>query len=377
MAGLGLESGMSAISALAGWDKKKYKPIYLDKNLKATQDLLTADLNRQRDKNYADLDSYDAAFNAGTSRANELAQDDQNRLTDILNSLKGYDPMASYERTRSGNLDALNGWAKNLADYGSRADKLSLLSRGYGGRATDGGYGTALRTNSIATSTVPVLNTIFGNLGRDSAIAEQNRFNNLLESLDIMKNRAATVDRPAERLLMPIQARTGTLNDEIASLAGLTSNAKNNTAGWQSETSQWDRALRALGRSGDELGDTAISEFNTLAGMALSAYSPGGMMGGVNAGAGGYQAGGGSGGMFGLGGRNGYLNQMPDYMQGVTWGQSTAPVYPVQQYPEWYVRDFGTPRPNTSAMMNGYGPSSDFRYQPTVGDINTNFNPYV
>lgn len=280
---IGFESGLGSISSAFGLDKQNISPVYVDKGMQYSNDLLRQALAGLRTKNAGDQAAYESAFAAATPQANSQSASNLAAINKLLQDYTTYDPLASYERIRSGNLSALGDWAKNLASYGSSADKLAMAARGYGGRASDGTYGSILRQDRISRNIAPVISTIFGNLGYDTATAASNRYNNLLASLGLMNAGTAAVNEPATRLLTPISARLGTFGGETGALANLIANAKANTAGYQSETSNWDRALRGLGSSLDQAGDTYMQLYG------LGGMSGGGGIGGI-------------GNMFGVGG---------------------------------------------------------------------------
>lgn len=330
---LGFEKKLGAISSAFGLDKPKFKPIYVDKRLQQFQDSLTNTLPGLRSLNQADLGNYETAFRSATPEYNRLAGDDIGAISRMLRSMEGYDPLNYYAGALDIGLGRLGNLANQIADYGSAADKLSLAARGFGGRASDGGYGTILRTNQISRNFVPSINTIYNLAGSVAANANENRFRNLLGQLGLMDTRLARVNAPANRLLEPISTRMGNLGGEIEMLAQMIANSKANTAGMQQETSNWDRFLRGIGASADELGGTAAQLAMSYMGMLGGGGGMGGLLGGMGGGMGGGLFGSGmGGGMGGAGGIPPWLIysmapwQNAAYPQG--WGPRPMPSVP-------------------------------------------------
>lgn len=277
MAGIGASQMGSAIGGFFGDDKLKQK--YYNPELGALFNTEYIDaLKKLRTSGEDATAQYSQALKAATPQAQEISNMDVADLGSLIRGSLNYDPVASYERIREGNLGALNAQAANLADYGSRGDKLALAARGYGGRG-DGAYERILRQDRISRNIAPVIGGIFNNLGQDSSIAENNRFRNLLSYLQLMRERSGVPDRLAERALYPAEAQASLLGREIAIAGGLGQASRNNSAGFQLKKNKWKNFFEQTGSGIDEAADTAI--------QAAMTYYGGGMAGGMMGGGGG------------------------------------------------------------------------------------------
>jgi hypothetical protein len=276
----------ATIGQLLGGEPK-IKPIAYDPNI--TQ-AIPEYLNYLRDTRNLDtqaLADYTAAINAARPQLEQLGQEDIRTLGAIINANQQYDPLAAYERLRSGNLAALGRVAGDIAGYGSAADKLALASRGYGGRGP-GTYERILRTDRVSKNIAPVVNTIFGNLGRESAGASTDRLNNILNTFAAMQARSERPLAAADVILRPVQARQGTTANTLTNLANIGNTARSNVAGFRQQKSKWQLA----GEAGDELVNTYMQLYG-MGGLGGGGGAGGGGFGGIGGGAGGGGSGGG------------------------------------------------------------------------------------
>jgi hypothetical protein len=239
--------------------------------------------------NQGDLADYAAAIQAGTPQAKGLQDEDIGTISNLIKEYGSYDPTATYERLRSGNLSSLDNQFTNLVNYGSASDKARMAALGLGGRASSGSYGKILDSVRAARNLSPVLQTIYGNLGSDTSRITGDRYQNLMATLGLINNRAGTVDRTANRSLLPIQARNAVFQDQVNNLGGINNAIGQNTAGYESVpngVARWGQAVGAV----DKAANSALDTY-------LNLYS-GGLMGGGGMGGGT----GGGGGMTGFGG---------------------------------------------------------------------------
>lgn len=232
----------------------------------------------------------DAALRAildrfSTSSANALARyrqaGDQAGLDydALFQANRGYDPLETYDRIRTGNLAALRDFSGQLEGMGSRQDKLALAALGMGGRP-DSSYATALRADRVSRNIAPVLGNIMSSLGSDTAMIGNQRAQNLSQNLDLIGLRTQApltgygmeLD-PLNALLALRGAQTGLLGQQ----AGV---ARDNSAGWYQKpgiVDYWDRAMQSASRTASTVGQWA-SLFG--GGGALGGLMGGGMGGG-------------------------------------------------------------------------------------------------
>lgn len=266
----------SSIGQLIGGEPKVRRVYYSDE-IKNALGQYTQLLQDWKDRDVISLADYESAIKRIQPEAEALAREDQQRYGQLLDANLAYDPLANYERLRSGNLSALDTWGAKLSGYGSAADKAAMAARGYGGRG-GGTYEQILRTDRISKNIAPVLNTIFSNLGREAAGAETGRLSNILSSQGLMQERAQVPYRSVDRLLDPVRARGQTAAGIFSNFGALGGIARNNIAGFRQEKSPWQIA----GEAGDSVVNAALELYSGYLGGGL-----GGMGGGMGGGAGG------------------------------------------------------------------------------------------
>lgn len=284
-------------NAIAGFFPKKAKTIYYNKPLRNTTEDFLRYLDQAHGQSDADIANFSGLLAKALPQAQALGADDASRMTAMLDTLKNYDPLGSYNRIRSGNISALTDFLPTVSGAGlSAADKVSAAMGGYGGRP-GGAYLDKLAMAGVSRPAMQVLNTIFGNLGADSSGAETNRWNSILNSLGLMQQRADTPYRGVYQMLDPVTARNETLANETARLLNLTDATRGNIAGMQLKQSPWANFFQQTGKGADELAGKAASIFGGMmggpAGAALGGMGDsGGMLGGLMGGGGGGGGGG-------------------------------------------------------------------------------------
>lgn len=131
----------------------------------------------------------------------------------------------TYERLRSGNLSSLADSFKNVLDYGLASQKARLAAGGYGGSGPSA-YDRILNSTVTASNIAPVLNTIYGNLGRDAtaAIGGDRAWDAYRMGQFAQDPLTAYADGVAGRALVPIQQYRGLINNDIGTMSNLLNN---------------------------------------------------------------------------------------------------------------------------------------------------------
>lgn len=297
---MGFTFGSSVGQIIGG--SPKTQPIYYSKDIKRGIPSYMEFLKGFRDQDVTSLADYAAEIKRLKPQAEQFAQEDAKNLSFLIGKNLAYDPLDAYERIRSGNLGALDTQAANLAGYGAAADKINLAGRGYGGRGP-GSYERILTQDRVSKNIVPVLNTIFGNLGRDTGGAASDRLNNLISTFQLMQQRAERPLSFADMMLNPVRARGEAAGINLSNFGNLASTARENVAGFKQVKSPWQIA----GEAGDSLMDAYMSMYG------------GGMMGGMGGGGGGGAS---ASPMIGGGGGGIDMNQIMQMMKMFNQGSS-------------------------------------------------------
>lgn len=195
---------------------------------------------------------------------------------------------STYEQLRSGNLSSLADVYKNVLDYGMAGQKAKLAAGGYGNTGPSA-YDRILSSTMTASNLAPVLNTIYGNLGRDASGmfgADRNwdayRLGQFAQDPLTGYVDAAT----AGRSINPYLTKIGMLNAGVGGLAQLAPLFQANNAGFQT--------VKGLSSRLNDFSDATMNAAQ-FAGSFM-----GGGMGGMMGGMGGAGAAGGAGGAGGM-----------------------------------------------------------------------------
>jgi hypothetical protein len=319
-AGAGQSGSVQSLGgALAGLDssnRDKYETQYYS-------DLINGRANKYaRLLNPKDVTSayneYNDLYRANDGLAKDNADFYSTQAKGILgDNSRGID---TYERLRSGNLASLGDVFKNVMDYGLAGQKARLAAGGFGGSGPSS-YDRILNSTITASNLTPLLNTIYGGLGRDaSALIGGDRgwdaFRMGQFALDPLTRYVDSAT--AGRAINPLNAYRGLINQDVGTLSNILQN------------------VIVPNVSGVELMPGLGSKLNNVASgvMNLSRFgtelmgSYGGMMGGGMGGAGGI--GGMFGGMGGGGGAAPATNPTPGYYSVPNYG--SAPGVDVPAY---------------------------------------------
>lgn len=229
------------------------------------------------------LDAYGTANTeriANTKRLAGLAESDYSNL---FKNSQTYDPMASYERIRSGNLSALQGLSGSLADQGRRQESLAAQSLGLGARPS-GSYEKALIADRVSRNTAPIANTIFGNLGSDTVNVGNQNTQNLGNLANLINARSATADYGAGLELNPMNALMALREGQTNLLGNQAGVAKSNLAGYTYNPNTLAKIGSAITAAGEGMSE-GVGQVAGIAG-SLMGGGAGGMLGGLMGGGG-------------------------------------------------------------------------------------------
>lgn len=299
MAGFG---GEEAGKAIGGFFKDDLLKHWTNEELHNVQEQQALALGGLKAKADAAAAAYAAAVGKSTPAIEALNLDTQGRLSGLADQFTGFDPVANYERVRGGNIASLADQFTKLASLGQEGDKTRLASLGYGGRGPSS-YESILRSDRISRNIAPVLDTIYRNLGTDTAGLNNNRLQNLAATLAILKERGMLPGATDARALLPYQAEAGLFGGQVG-LGGELANATGaNFQGFETKKNPWKNFFEEGGKSADRAFDAYMSIYG------------GGMLGGGGGGGlGGIMGGGGGGGGGGaVPSTNGGYGFMPSY----------------------------------------------------------------
>jgi hypothetical protein len=229
------------------------------------------------------LGSYEAANRRAIQEAQRLGAQTEGEIGSLLGGLRGASYMSDRERTRQGDLAALNTLLGQLGGGMSRADKAAASRLGYAGRPSSS-YMDKQRSSYLGAFGAPIASQIFAGLNPAAAGAAAERGANVRQQLGLMDYRNQIPAGLAEMELNPLQALQAARQSEIAQLGGLSDVARSNLAGFKENRNKWAAAAGAVDQSLNSALDTYMSLYS------------GGMLGGGGGG------GGGLGGLFGMGG---------------------------------------------------------------------------
>lgn len=224
-------------------------------------------LDQYRGKAGEALGSYEAANRRAIEESRRLGAMTEGEIGGLLSGLRGASYLADRERTREGDLAALNTLLGQLGGGMSRADKAAASRLGYAGRPSSS-YMDKQRSSYIGAFGAPIASQIFAGLNPAAAGAAQERGANVGQQLGLMDYRRQIPMGMAEMELNPLQALQAARQSEIGQLGGLSDVARSNLAGFKENRNKWAQALGAVDQSLNSALDTY-----------MSAYS-GGMLGG-------------------------------------------------------------------------------------------------
>lgn len=270
--GIGAESLAGGIASLFT-DPDKINKIYKNDALNTgvnEQANLLSQASRDNQKSLADFNATMGYYQPAVRQA---ALSDIGALGGVVSNNLNYDPLATYERLRTGNLKAFNDISGSIADRGALADRLALAARGYGGRGA-GSYEQILRNDRISKNLSPALASIFGGLGSDTGAITSGRNANFAQILAAIQGRQAIPQNALQFEYSPIAARNSALMGQANVLGGLADANNKNFGGFQTVEDKWKTFAKGLGSFVDQAADAYLQ------------YQTGGLAGGKGGGGG-------------------------------------------------------------------------------------------
>lgn len=189
-----------------------------------------SDIINNKSKQYArlikpaDITSAYNAFKARYGANDALAKQNADYYTNLAKGILSNNTSTAdtYERLRSGNLSSLSDTFKNVLDYGLSSQKARLAAGGYGGSGPSA-YDRILNSTVTASNISPVLNTIYGNLGRDatSAIGGDRAWDSYRMDQFSKDPLTAYADANAYRAITPLGVQRGLINNDVNTMSNL------------------------------------------------------------------------------------------------------------------------------------------------------------
>lgn len=231
---------------------------------------------------------FDKATKARAVNWGNQRDQDQAAYTSLMARSAAANPMADYSTIRNDNLASFKDFAGWLGDTGRRNDSIASQALGFGGKS--GTYEKALLADRLGRATAPVLNTIYGNLGSDTATIGNQRLANLSYEGNAIGARAAANDYGAGLELLPANALLALRDAEIGQQGRLVSDvAKPNIAGYRYDQNAAGRVADAMSESWDNTLDSA-GKVASIAGSVMGLGGVGGIASGLLGGGGGAKA---------------------------------------------------------------------------------------
>lgn len=236
---------------------------------------LTQEQAALRAADAADLARLTTAAQGAASGVEALAPGDLAILQRIIdnNSSAANDPFQTYTNVGNYNLGLLERLSGGLAEQGRAGESQRLAGLGYGGRG-----GSTYQSNTlldrISKNLSPVYAQTLSTIGRDASAIDAGRQTQNASTIGTIRERATIPGRALPYYSLPIEARGGVNNQQIAALLGLGEGYKTNTAGYREKAT----ALGSIAGSLDSAVDTGVSLY--------SSGALGGLLGGGGSGGG-------------------------------------------------------------------------------------------
>jgi len=259
---------------LDAFSPPKLNRIYNDPALQGQIDTSVGGMTDYRNKAGQSLSNFEKANREAINESRRLSQLTEGEVGGLLGGLRQASYLSDRERTRQGDLAALNQLLGQLGGGMSRADKAAASRLGYAGRPSSS-YMDKQRSSYLGAFGAPIASQIFAGLNPAAAGAASERGANINQQLGLMDYRNQLPLGIAQMELNPLQALQQSRASEIGQLGGLSDVSRSNLAGFKEERNKWAAAAGAVDES-----------LNSALDIALSLYG-GGMLGGMGGGAGG------------------------------------------------------------------------------------------
>jgi hypothetical protein len=293
---------------LDAFSPPKTERVYTSPELQGEINTTIGGMGQYRTQAGQSLSDYEKANREAINQARRLGAQTEGEIGGLLGGLRQSSYMTDRERTRSGDLAALNQLLGQMGGGMSRADKAAASRLGYAGRPSSS-YMDKQRSSYLGAFGAPIASQIFAGLNPAAAGAATERGANVAQQLGLMDYRSQIPLGYAQMELNPLQALQQSRASEISQLGGLSDVAKSNLAGFKEQRNKWAAAAGAVDQSLNSALDTYMSLYS------------GGMIGG------------GGKGMFGgiLGGDQRQQQSAPMFYGMPNQGFG----YQQQAYPQW------------------------------------------
>lgn len=228
-----------------------------------------------------------AASNPETIAAlKALAKTTIGDTTNIYNKLAGADPFAQFQNTTNYLLGKAGGLVPTLYGGMSRAAKsnISALSPGYvspGSSTAD-----AILNREVASSMLPIYNTIFANSGNTTANLSGAQRANLGDAMNALQYRLGLPLQGYGMELDPAKALFSLRGSQVGNLLDIVNASKANTAGYSVGPGGLQRAGNAISSIGGGGGGSQSAQFYPTGGGAAPASTSSASSGGSGQGIG-------------------------------------------------------------------------------------------
>lgn len=282
--------------------KTTYNPIRISNELQRSVDLTSGgSLDRYRKRKGEVLDAFQVLANRTLPKVESAVDLGMKDLNAGSTMLRSYNPLATYERIRGGNLASLTSLADTLSGVGRRNESALAARLGMAGRPMSSAR-DLIRSSGTATAFAPIANTIYGNLGNDTTGISRDTFNQVKGLQALAAARPDLYGNLYQYALAPLVAEQQALGGETDALNALAQAVAKNYAGMdvQKKMGIMDYPLRLsenLSGTVGNLADAAGSVMGIAGGFmggGMGGGGGGGMLGGLFGGGGGAGAGGGA-----------------------------------------------------------------------------------
>lgn len=229
-----------------------------------------------------------AALAAGTPEATRIQADDIANYGSLIKSGASFDPLAYYNDILNAKVSGPSGIKSFIPDLmgASRANLArNRLRLGINGSAPST-YDTVASLSALGSSLAPILGNIYSTTGSEAAGAANARLANLGSTVNLMRERAGIPDRLANRALLPFQAESDILGQQLNLGGQLGDITKANLQGFEMTSNPWANLMAATGEATDSAVDTGMDLAQMYFGGGIGGAA-GGMLGGLGGGGGG------------------------------------------------------------------------------------------
>jgi len=297
--------------------KTEYKPLRISDALQRSAETTAGvSLDRYRKQKGGILDRYTSMAGRVMPKVEAATDAGAADLSAASEKMKGFDPVATYERLRTGNLGALTGLTDTLSGVGRRQEAQVAARLGMAGRPRSSAR-DILRSSTLAAAFSPVAGQIFSGLGSDTGILGRQLTSQSAELRNLARTRPDIYAQLFQYGLAPLAAEQMGLEGETGTLNALADAIRKNYAGM--DVSQKMGVADYMTRGSETIADTV----GNLADAYTSLYGLGGGAGGG--------AGGGIGGILGGSASNPNLSAASRWgaFHPATYGIGGAPAYDV------------------------------------------------